>query len=103
MPRTHGYAARGERCFGVRNWNARGRINVIGALTGAALLTATLFTCNIDSDVFHAWVKHDLLPKLPPGVVIVMDNAAFHKRADIQDMITNAGHTSNTCPHTAPA
>ena len=32
MPRTHGYSLRGERCFGLRNWHAKGRVNVIGAL-----------------------------------------------------------------------
>ena len=29
MPRTHGYAAVGERCFGKHDWHAKGRTNVI--------------------------------------------------------------------------
>ena len=29
MPRTHGYAKKGARCFGVHNWGAKGRMNVI--------------------------------------------------------------------------
>ena len=39
MPRTHGYAVKGKRCFGTHDWQARGRINVIGALLGTALVT----------------------------------------------------------------
>ncbi|WP_440867273.1 transposase [Symbiopectobacterium purcellii] len=31
-PRTHGYSPKGQRCFGLKNWGARGRTNVIGAL-----------------------------------------------------------------------
>ena len=31
MPRTHGYAPIGQRCFGTQDWNAKGRTNVIGA------------------------------------------------------------------------
>lgn len=102
MPRTHGYSARGKRCFGKQDWNARGRTNVIGALIGKALLTVSLFACNIDSDVFHAWTKHDLLPKLPPGAVIVMDNAAFHKRADTKMLIKAAGYKLEYLPPYSP-
>ncbi len=47
----------------------------------------SLFRCNITSDVFNIWVKYDLLPKLKGSVIIVMDNATFHKRIDTQDMI----------------
>lgn len=98
MPRTHGYTPRGKRCFGVKDWQAQGRINVIGALLGVTLLTASLFECTIDSDIFHAWIGQELLPKLPPGAVIVMDNATFHKRQDTQQAIINAGHTLEFMP-----
>lgn len=78
MPRTHGYATIGQRCFGTQDWHAKGRTNVIGALIEKLLLTVGLFNTNINADIFHAWVVQDLLPKLPPHCVIVMDNAAFH-------------------------
>jgi hypothetical protein len=54
MLRTHGYTPRGKRCFGLKDWQAKGRLNVMGALLGTTLLTATLFDCTLDSDVFHA-------------------------------------------------
>jgi hypothetical protein len=44
MPRTHGYAPVGVRCFGRRDWRAKGRTNAIGALLGAHLPTACLFS-----------------------------------------------------------
>lgn len=93
MPRTHGYAQMGKRCYGSKDWHGRGRINVIGALLGGVLLTVSLFSNNINSDVFSSWTVQDLLPKLPQHSVIVMDNAAFHKREDIKNAIENAGHT----------
>ena len=43
MPRTHGYALRGNRCYGKHDWGAKGRTNVIGALLGGALLTVSMF------------------------------------------------------------
>ena len=102
MPRTHGYAPRGKRCYGTHDWQAKGRINVIGALWGTTLLTASLFDCTIDSEVFHAWTVQERLPKCPTGAVIVMDNATFHKRQDIQQAIVNAGHTLEFMPPYSP-
>lgn len=87
MPRTHGYALRGARCYGHHDWQAKGRVNAIGAIIGMSFLTLSLFTGNVNSDVFHAWLTQDLLPKVSPNSVIVMDNASFHKRTDMIDAI----------------
>jgi hypothetical protein len=35
-------------------------------LLGKTLLTVSLFTANINTQIFTAWVEQDLLPKLPP-------------------------------------
>ena len=93
MPRTHGYSPIGKRCYGIKDWHSRGRVNVIGALLGATLLTVSLFSNNVNSTVFKSWTVQDLIPKLPNNSVIVMDNATFHKRRDIKDAIENAGHS----------
>lgn len=102
MPRTHGYAKRGQRCVGVQNWQAKGRTNVIGALLGITLIAVGLFFCSINSDVFYTWVTQLLLPALPKNCVIVMDNASFHKREDIQQAIRNAGHLLEYLPPYSP-
>lgn len=93
MPRTHGYALKGNRCFGVHNWGAKGRTNVIGALLGTVLLTISLFETTINTVIFDAWVMEDLVPKLPPKSVVIMDNAAFHKGEIMKNALQQAGHT----------
>ncbi|MFV0385547.1 MAG: hypothetical protein ACK5L9_16385, partial [Paracoccus sp. (in: a-proteobacteria)] len=50
MPRTHGYSARGHRCPGTHDWQARGRTNVLGALLAGVLLTVGLTSANVDAD-----------------------------------------------------
>ncbi|MET1257682.1 transposase, partial [Aliikangiella maris] len=80
MPRTHGYAPKGKRCYGQHDWHSKGRLNAIGAIIGTSFLTLSLFDCTVNSDVFFAWLTQDLLPKVPQKSVIVMDNATFHKR-----------------------
>ncbi|MDY6993114.1 MAG: transposase, partial [Pseudomonadota bacterium] len=95
-PRQHGYAPIGTPCVGQQDWMAKGRINAIGALF--ASLTVSLFTGTIDSNTFYAWLEQDLLPKLPPKRVVIMDNAAFHKRADIRQLLEQAGHVLEYLP-----
>ena len=102
MPRTHGYSDRGARCYGTHDWGAKGRTNVIGALIGSVLLTVSLVTCTVNTKVFTGWVREDLLPKLPENSVIVMDNAAFHKGADMQKLIELSGHTLLYMPPYSP-
>jgi len=86
----------------MQDWHAKGRTNAIGALLGKTLLTIALFTVNINADVFTGWVEQDLLPKLPPQSVIVMDNATFHKRDDTQTLIKKAGHDLLYLPAYSP-
>ena len=66
------------------------------------LLRVSLLTGSINANVFFAWVEQDLLPKLPDNCVIVMDNATFHKRMDIQKIIQDAGHTLEYLPAYSP-
>ena len=93
MPRTHGYSAKGERCYGKHDWGAKGCTNVIGALLRNLLLTVSLFVSSIDTEIFTTWVEYELIPKLPPHSVVILDNASFHKGVKIQQAIEAAGHT----------
>ena len=102
MPRTHGYTAVGERCSGVHDRRAGGRTNAVGALLGKDPPTVTLFDGAADSDVFYAWIRQDLLPKLPENSVIIMDNASFHKRRDIQEAVKAKGHILEYMPVYSP-
>ena len=102
MPRTFGYAPEGRRCFGAHNWQAKQRTNAIGALTGDSLLTLALFDSSINTDVFEAWIRQELLPALPNGAVVIMDNASFHKPEKIQELIENAGCLLEYLPSYSP-
>lgn len=89
MPRTHGYAA-------------RGRVNALGALLRGVLLTVSLTTSNVDTEIFNLWLEGDLLPKLPPGSVVVLDNASFHRHPDTRIITQKAGHVLEYLPPYSP-
>ena len=102
MPRTHGYAFKGQRCYGKHDWGAKGRTNVIGAMLGGILLTVSLFQTTVNTAVFNAWVIQDLLPKLPKNSVVVMDNATFHKGQDMMKALDKEGHSLLYLPPYSP-
>ena len=101
-PRQQGYAPIGTRGIGKPNWHARGRINVIGALLVSCWLTVSWFTGAIHANTFSAWVAPDWLPQWPSNRVVVMDNAAFHQRADIRQRFEQAGHVLEYLPAYSP-
>ena len=102
MPRTHGYSEKGKRCYGTRDWHAKGRVNAIGAIVSVLFLTVGLFDTHIDSDIFYTWLTQELLPKMPVNSVFVMDNASFHKREDIQEAIRQKGIILEYLPSYSP-
>ncbi|MGX2974221.1 IS630 family transposase [Ursidibacter arcticus] len=100
--RPYAYAPRGQKCMGQYNWHLKNTTNAIGALYQNRLIAVGLYDFSINADVFHSWVKSVLLPELPPNSVLVMDNAAFHKRQDIQELIIQEGHTILWLPPYCP-
>lgn len=102
MPRNHGYSLKGERCFGIHDWGAKGRTNAIRALLNKQLLIVGLFKCTINTEAFTVWVKQELLPTLPSNSVIVMDNASFHKGKLMQETIESNGHILEYLPPYSP-
>jgi len=101
-PRTHGYSRTGARCYGKKDWHARGRLNAIGAICAFRLLAVDLWDCNIDANVFCAWVRNALLPVTPAQSVVAMDRATFHRRSDIIEAIESKGHTVEFLPAYSP-
>ena len=102
MPRTHGYSLKGERCYGLRAWGERGRINVMGALRDNQLLTVSLFEGTINAATFNSWIEQDLLPKLPQKSVVIMDNTAFHKDKEMQEQLIKVGMILEYLPPYSP-
>ncbi len=66
------------------------------------LLTVSLFQTNINTEIFNRWVIEDLIPKLPPRSVVILDNATFHKGVAMKKAIADAGHTLLYLPPYSP-
>lgn len=52
--------------------------------------------------LFELFVQEELLPRLPPGSVLVLDNARIHHRASLQEAVEAAGHSLLFLPPYSP-
>ena len=102
MSRIYGYSIKGIRCYGLYDWHPKKRSNVIGALLNNKLLTVGIYKQNINSKIFEEWLRDYLIPCLPVRSVVVMDNASFHKKAIIREILEAAGHVLLYLPTYSP-
>jgi len=51
------------------------------------------------SPLFEQWIQEQLLKQLPQGSVLIMDNASFHKKEALYEIIGNTSHTLIFLPH----
>lgn len=70
-PRPKGYCPKGEQCYAVKDWHARGRVNAIGAIIDFKLINVCLFETNINADVFYAWLTQELLFCIPDKILLL--------------------------------
>ena len=76
--RREAWALRGEVVFARVSGSKRGRTSVIGAWHQGSFLAPMVLEGNCDRNVMDAYFRDILLPALPDGSVVVLDNARFH-------------------------
>ena len=82
--RECGYAPRGEKVFGEIAGKKFGRTNPVAAKLGNRLLAPMYYKESADSAVFEVWFERRFMPLLSPGHVVIMDNASFHRKAELR-------------------
>ena len=97
LHRFYGWAPKAERCFERVPFNKGKNRSVLGAYgwpgpqnpTGLWALGQCLGAWN--GERFEQFVQEELLPQLPVGSVLVMDNARIHHRQTLQEIVEAAG------------
>ena len=100
--RPHGWAPKGMKVHGDIPGSKRHRTNLIMAQRGREWLAPMVFDFSCDSIVVNSWLEEMLLPKLTQPSVIVMDNASFHKKGDISELLEQHGHILLPLPPYSP-
>jgi transposase len=82
-----GWAPRGERCHAQKKAERTTRYNITAALNLNLLFAPFLFEGYSTKAVYEIYVEQVLAPALKPGMVVVIDNASFHKSKKIIELI----------------
>jgi len=88
---TRGWAPRGERCYAEKNAERKIRYNITAALNLGTLFAPFLFEGYSNASTYETYVERVLAPSLKSGMVIVIDNARFHKSKKVVDLIEAVG------------
>ena len=82
-----GWAPSGERCYAEKHAERETRYNIIAALNTVKLFAPFLFEGYSNKAVYETYIEKVLIPALKPGMVVVIDNARFHKSKKIIELI----------------
>ena len=100
--REYCYAQRGKKVAGYVSGKKYHRLGIVAAKISGNTLAPLQYDGTMDSLLFETWFSECLLPILPIGSTIVMDNAAFHRKSRLAPMAVNAGHCLMFLPSYSP-
>jgi len=89
--REFGRAPRGERIYEAVAGKRRDRTSIISTFRHGKLVAPLAFQGSCNTEVVDVYFAQVLLPALPPGSVIVLDNARFHQSPTTLQLVEAAG------------
>lgn len=78
------------------------RIGIVAAKLNKKIIAPLEYSGTMDSKLFEQWFKEQLLPALPKETVIVMDNAAFHRKKQLYSIAKENGYRLIFLPPYSP-
>jgi len=102
LHRPLAWAPRGEAVYGEIPGARCGRTSVISASRAGRLVCPMMFGGHCNRDVVEAYFVNFLLPCLPVGSVIVLDNASFHRSPQTRMLVEAAGCSLMFLPAYSP-
>lgn len=78
------------------------RTNLVAAQMGHEVLAPMQYKGTTNAALFESWFERCLLPCLPKDAVIVMDNAAFHRKKRLFEIADRYQHTLIFLPPYSP-
>lgn len=105
MARLHGRSPRGTRACASAPFGHWTRVTVLGALGAEGIVGAMSVEAATSGAVFCAYLEQVLLPALrrsKPDAVLVMDNLAAHKTAQVRALLDRSGFAYRYLPAYSP-
>lgn len=100
--RPYAYAFRGQKIHGNRSGKTRPRTNLILGYQAGKLLAPMLFYGSANTALVNQWFKSFLLKELRPNSTIILDNARFHNKKELEKIVQKKGHKIVFLPPYSP-
>jgi len=78
------------------------RTGLVAAQLDGEIIAPLQYDGTMDSTLFEFWLETCLMRELPPSSVIVMDNAAFHRKSRLPLLAQGYGHRLVFLPPYSP-
>ncbi|WP_334964668.1 transposase [Nostoc sp.] len=91
-----------KRFHTLKSGKRQERVNLITAYCNGKLFAPFTVEGASNRNVFEIWLESCLLPSLKPGQIVIADNATFHRRDRIQELIETAGCQLKYLPPDSP-
>lgn len=100
--RRFAWARRGQRVVGYTDGRKRQRTSLIGGYFRRKLIAPLLYEGTCNTTLFNTWLEQQLMPVLPHGTILILDNATFHKSTATIALVNHAGHRLLFLPPYSP-
>jgi transposase len=90
LTRARGRAPRGVRVLGQVPRNHGANLTCLMAIRPTGIVAPLVVPGAVDGQVFQQWLTTWLLPTLPAGSTIVLDNLSVHRNPAVREAITTA-------------
>jgi len=82
-----GWSLSGTRCYAQKKAERITRCNITAALNLNTLFAPFIFEGYSNKLIFETYVERILVPVLKPGMVLIIDNASFHKSKKVIQLL----------------
>jgi transposase len=99
---AYGWSLRGTRCWGEKLGHRTQRISMAAAWCAGEVLSPLTFEGYCDSVLIETWFERQLCKVLRPGQVVILDNASFHRKERLRQLLAGVGCTLLPLPAYSP-
>ena len=92
----------GEKVYDKVSGRRFERISVVAGQIGSKIIAPLLYHGTMTAELFIKWYQEQLLPSLTEPHVIIMDNAAFHPKKQLDELAVAKGHYFLPLPPYSP-
>ena len=88
---AYGWSEKGRRCLGERLGHRTQRLSIAAAWCQGKVLSPLMFEGYCNGALIEAWFEQHLIRELEPGQVVILDNASFHCKKRLREILQTVG------------